>query len=713
MNPAVPKRWVPVMLLAGLGLLAASRAEAGETFLSLRADPYLLYPLSRQSWLFVPANSTFYANSSSSSVTISVSDSYLNYWGVEFSAPAGEPLVVGAYGGDTIYPWREFTQAHLRVSGEGYSFVDSAGDFQIKQLVRDDSGTIVSFWATFTAPVYQSEVLTGEVRYNAEVGVAVSAPLLTSIQMRQPLGFRVTATSAAAQPVALSVEGLPPGATFTDNLDGTGDFAWTPSRTQRGGYRVTFHGADGQGGSDSAVTFIGVTGITSLRLDGLLGSIVGTNELNFTPAEGFFGAWQNYGHGVSITYNGLDASELWFMDFAAPDFAPLTPGSYPGAERYPFESPGRPGLDLSGNGRGCNRVVGIFQVKQLEFGPYDTIRSFWATLQQGCDYADFPVDFADIRIDADVVVEVTAPLVRSVDSGSTLTFPVTASDDSGRHVALSAQVVPDGASFTDHGDNTGEFTWTPRFDQAGGHTTTFMGDNAEGGTDALPTFLFVRAVNHEPVAVIGGPYAAAPGETIQFDGRGSYDIDGQPLTYTWFFSDDYSTATGPTPIHTFLLEGHWSVYLTVSDGVLYNTQGTVADIVCRDADLIGFWSQFDTTCPRSRLGAGTNCPLRAGLTVYNSGAQASPATLVRFLLSADTIPDRSDALLAQARVGPLESGDFQDIRSVLTLRRGQRLAGKYILAVVDATNMLQECDESSNVLLQGPFPAGPTAKAPR
>ncbi|MGD8395873.1 MAG: PKD domain-containing protein [Candidatus Eiseniibacteriota bacterium] len=53
-----------------------------------------------------------------------------------------------------------------------------------------------------------------------------------------------------------------------------------------------------------------------------------------------------------------------------------------------------------------------------------------------------------------------------------------------------------------------------------------------------------------PVCDIGGPYGGLSGEPIAFDATGSYDPDGTIVSYLWDF-DDGTTASGPTPTHTY------------------------------------------------------------------------------------------------------------------------------------------------------------------
>jgi subtilisin family serine protease/PKD repeat protein len=72
--------------------------------------------------------------------------------------------------------------------------------------------------------------------------------------------------------------------------------------------------------------------------------------------------------------------------------------------------------------------------------------------------------------------------------------------------------------------------------------------------------------NHKPVANPGGPYTGFPEQAIAFDGTGSTDAENDALTYRWDFGDG-TTATGPTPTHTYAVKGTYTVTLTVSDGI--------------------------------------------------------------------------------------------------------------------------------------------------
>lgn len=87
---------------------------------------------------------------------------------------------------------------------------------------------------------------------------------------------------------------------------------------------------------------------------------------------------------VHVNVNGANG-DWWFLDIAAPQGQTLTPGTYSGAIRYPFQDPTQSGLDFDGNGRGCNELTGSFAVQQAAFGPNGYVQEFDATFEQHCE----------------------------------------------------------------------------------------------------------------------------------------------------------------------------------------------------------------------------------------------------------------------------------------------------------------------------------------
>jgi PKD repeat protein len=177
------------------------------------------------------------------------------------------------------------------------------------------------------------------------------------------------------------------------------------------------------------------------------------------------------------------------------------------------------------------------------------------------------------------VLSIDAPAEKTVGEGQDLAFPVTSHDPAGTAL-LSFSGVPLGATFTDHGDGTGSFQWTPGYNQAGTYTVTFTAHGTDGSTVDAVTVIHVLDVNRKPVADAGGPYVAYVGVPVLFDGSVSLDPDGDPLSYVWNFGDDASGA-GPTPSHAYAIPGLYGIALSVSDGLLTDVATTTADIVER------------------------------------------------------------------------------------------------------------------------------------
>ena len=101
------------------------------------------------------------------------------------------------------------------------------------------------------------------------------------------------------------------------------------------------------------------------------------------------------------------------------------------------------------------------------------------------------------------------------------------------------------------------------------------GDNSN--SQALTLSVLAAPVNQPPVANAGGPYSGIVGQSVQFDGSGSSDPNGDALSYSWNFGDA-TTGTGVNPTHTYSASGAYNVALTVSDGTLSSNAATVANI---------------------------------------------------------------------------------------------------------------------------------------
>ena len=120
-------------------------------------------------------------------------------------------------------------------------------------------------------------------------------------------------------------------------------------------------------------------------------------------------------------------------------------------------------------------------------------------------------------------------------------------------------------NFGDGGTGTGP---TPLhvYTAPGTDTVTLLVTDAAGAPSApAKTTATITAGNRPPVAQPGGPYAAATGDTVHFDGSKSFDPDSNtPLTYAWSFGDG-SDGSGVKPAHVYAAAGTDTVTLIVTD----------------------------------------------------------------------------------------------------------------------------------------------------
>ncbi len=159
-------------------------------------------------------------------------------------------------------------------------------------------------------------------------------------------------------------------------------------------------------------------------------------EQTLTDEDGVFTATTNYDNGVSIRYNG---TTWWNLNFAAPNEEQLQPGPYEDATRFPFQSPTEPGLDVSGDGRGCNKLTGRFDILEISYNADGEIDRFAADFEQHCEGVD-PALYGSIRINSTVgfpaKVDIEAnghdtPIIVKVGEPVTIKVNVDAGDDEG------------------------------------------------------------------------------------------------------------------------------------------------------------------------------------------------------------------------------------------------------------------------------------------
>ena len=134
--------------------------------------------------------------------------------------------------------------------------------------------------------------------------------------------------------------------------------------------------------------------------------------LTFTQADAsLYFIRRNSADGV--TFNGVDfgildsAGSLWDVSFNAPRAAAFIADNYEEAQRFPFNSPTKPGLIQSGEWRTCSYVDGRFVVREVVFGAANEVLSLAVDFEQHCDFT--PPLFGFVRYNSTIPLVVPTP----------------------------------------------------------------------------------------------------------------------------------------------------------------------------------------------------------------------------------------------------------------------------------------------------------------
>jgi hypothetical protein len=147
---------------------------------------------------------------------------------------------------------------------------------------------------------------------------------------------------------------------------------------------------------------IATTAQTFLYLNSQPGDYIGQGiQQTFTPADGPF-AVQTYSNGgLQVSFHTPDYSSWWYLDFGPPTGSKFVKAEYEGAQRFAFHSPTKPGMDVFGDGRGCNTNLGRFLLSQLTFALDGSVQSLAIDFEQHCEGA-IPALYGSVRINATV-----------------------------------------------------------------------------------------------------------------------------------------------------------------------------------------------------------------------------------------------------------------------------------------------------------------------
>jgi hypothetical protein len=393
----------------------------------------------------------------------------------------------------------------------------------------------------------------------------------------EPLQFEVSVSDPDGDPIdslKADLAALPSGPTFTVSPDhARGLFAWTPTYSNAGLYRVHFVAKD-------PFEADAVTELEILDIPGPPALSVPSSEIGLegTPLT------------VLVTANDPDGDPL----------TSLTSGPLPAGASFDAEPDHARGvLDWTpGYAQAGDYLVSFFVESLDPAGPLGA-----PLVEHGSAIVRIV-----IRDGPDQPPVLSAPARVDAAEGAALSVGVVASDaDGDPFLSLTASPLPTGATFgVAEGNAAGTLDWAPGYSQAGTYEIRLAAESAHraaGVSDPVVTdvsallTLVIADTPRPPVARPGGPYAGVVGVPIAFDGSGSADPDGTPLVfYRWDFGDG-AAGSGAAASHAYAAGGVFAVTLAVSDGTLEAAAATSAAV----SDLFAARAIVDTQDRSIRL----------------------------------------------------------------------------------------------------------------
>ncbi|MDP3823912.1 MAG: hypothetical protein Q8R33_20775 [Burkholderiales bacterium] len=129
--------------------------------------------------------------------------------------------------------------------------------------------------------------------------------------------------------------------------------------------------------------------------------IVGDNVVVHADNTGTFHTDSlNSGYANTLFY-GANPGTFWNLSFATIDGAPMVAGAYENAIRAPFREH-QNGIDVGGDGRGCNQITGRFDVLEIQVDANGNLLRFAIDFEQHCEGPASPPLFGSYRLNSTI-----------------------------------------------------------------------------------------------------------------------------------------------------------------------------------------------------------------------------------------------------------------------------------------------------------------------
>lgn len=483
---------------AGAGSASAGTFRGAQDAVVAYSDPGdYIGGGAQQVWRGDDSSISLYGGDSSLSVSVDGGPSR-QYFTFNLAAPSGTKLGVGVYTDAERASFRTGGHPGIDISGSGRGCNTDAGRFEIRDIARDANGEITRLWAIYEQHCEgNAPAMWGEIRVGMPTRPLASASLPSVV--RWPVGDAGTARTTVPVTVVAGDAGLAidrvglGGADASDfkvRENGCTGQVLGPGRTCQvwvrflgaspGTREATLSVVDAAGGRyDTALQGWSYGGTTAFRLSGDAGDyITGGRSYAFTPANAqIVVRGTRSGLGANIT--GPDGN-WWYASIAPSSGDILVAGdTFTGAHRNAFRGTS-PGLDVSGEGRGCNTLTGSFTVNEARWFEDGTVRSADVDFEQHCDDRD-PAARGSLRWRSG---DTTTPAVWMRASSSPTALPVPPATVTG---VPATPTTATGPAPTDPAEPT---TTTTGSGTTGGGSTSSgssSGGSSSGGTSTVTT----------------------------------------------------------------------------------------------------------------------------------------------------------------------------------------------------------------------------------
>src|SRR5688500_18596931 len=137
--------------------------------------------------------------------------------------------------------------------------------------------------------------------------------------------------------------------------------------------------------------------VTALAIDSEPGDYVGGGQqLTYTPGTATFEFYPYAPGYVSLRVLG-PSGDFWILSLAAAGSAPLAVGTYENAQRSADAT--HPGLDVGGQGRGCNATTGRFEITEIAHDVNGAVSTIAVSFEQHCEGGPAAL-FGEVRYQA-------------------------------------------------------------------------------------------------------------------------------------------------------------------------------------------------------------------------------------------------------------------------------------------------------------------------